>query len=58
MKAVLLVWELQFGNQAFEFNSKASSGDVFVRKKIITERAPVLVLYLVYQTESALTERM
>lgn len=57
MKAVLLVWELQFGNQAFEFNSKASSGDVFVRKKIITERA-VLVLYLVYQTESALTERM
>lgn len=36
----------------------ASSEDVFVRKKIMSERAAVLVLYLVYQTESALAERM
>lgn len=56
----LCCWCGSFSSETRPLNltATASSEDAFVRKKIITERAAVLVPYLVYQTESALAGRM
>lgn len=55
MKVLFLVTS---ETRALNGTATTSIEDVLVRKKIITEKAPILVLYLMYHCESALAEMM